>query len=119
VTFYGTIETGDGALVLEAMRAWVGEPLSVKPRDLGLEIVHDDERAGRSVYCHPAFAAGAAPLYLVEGSIAGPAEKAHALLLALVRLLAGRGVAGSFDYTEQDEQGRPIGDEVTVDGTSQ
>jgi hypothetical protein len=119
VAFYGTIGTGEGRAVAEVMRLWRSGRWAVKQRDLGLELVHDDEEAGLYVYCHLAQSdEPSAPFHLLEGETVGPPEAARALLLELLRLLADRGISSSIDYTLEDPDGRALSDEVTLDERS-
>ncbi|APA97338.1 hypothetical protein [Nocardia seriolae] len=114
ISFSGDIKMTDSRLVRSAFEEWLDtNRISVKERMSGFELTYEDEDT--YVFCYEATVpAGVNPFFLFEGSIKGKESDSINKLKELIRVCAGKGLECIIDYTPVDDEGDPIGEEVTI-----
>ena len=110
--FYGGAYTHDSEVVRATLAEWLAVPnLAIRIKIFGDQIFYE----GDSVYVFAETGTQAGQLdCLLQGHIVAGSEEAGHRLQQLVDLFKQRGVEASFDYTEVDDAGREISDELRV-----
>ncbi|PSR68623.1 hypothetical protein C8258_08945 [Nocardia sp. MDA0666] len=114
ISFNGDIKIADNRVVRDAFEEWLGtNNTSVKERMSGFELTYEDEDT--YVFCYEATVrAGVNPFYLFEGSLEGVESDSIEKLRALIRVCVGKDLECIIDYTPVDDEGDPVGEEVTI-----
>jgi hypothetical protein len=114
VDFYGTIETGDREVAAGVLRRWlIVCGLSGMVETSGDVLTYAG--AGTYVSCHKADTGpGTPPYFLLEGRLTTTLDGAGLRLGTLVPLCQAAGLGWDLDYVQVGEDGRELGEELTV-----
>lgn len=113
ISFHGSLETGDAAVVEALLRAWLGaDGLAMRVKRPGPEVVFEEN--GFYLYCYEAGAGVAPAFYLLEGHQDGTLDAARERLTVLHRLCQQRGVECSLEWVQVGDAGDELSEQFTL-----